>query len=248
MHRGSPGVSLAAAPLATTDATCGLSRTRRSGGRLILESMKTVELVRCVRFPCLDVDHGRYVVPEVDVDPDLVDVVMISEAAPARLEDWYYAGPAALFAETTVQAFRDAGEDVDSIADIVDLGVYLTTAVKCGKTGYGVATETVKTCSLLLDAELDLFPSAQVLMLMGDVAIKAVNAIARRRGEPRVIPAGSTYKLRGGDYRFRGMRVFPSYLQAGPSFFIEKSKRRMIAEDIAAALAHARSQPAHRAL
>jgi len=30
--------------------------------------------------------------------------------------------------------------------------------------------------------------------------------------------------------------VFPSYLQAGPSFFIEKSKRRMIAEDIAAAL------------
>ena len=67
MHRGSPGVSLAAAPLAATDATCGLSRTRRSGGRLILESMKTVELVRCVRFPCLDVDHGRYVVPEVDV-------------------------------------------------------------------------------------------------------------------------------------------------------------------------------------
>jgi hypothetical protein len=32
------------------------------------------------------------------------------------------------------------------------------------------------------------------------------------------------------------MRVFPSYLQAGPSFFIEKSKRRMIAEDISAAM------------
>jgi hypothetical protein len=30
--------------------------------------------------------------------------------------------------------------------------------------------------------------------------------------------------------------VFPSYLQAGPSFFIEQSKRRMIAEDIANAL------------
>jgi len=28
----------------------------------------------------------------------------------------------------------------------------------------------------------------------------------------------------------------PSYLQAGPSFFIEKSKRRMIAEDVAHAL------------
>jgi hypothetical protein len=63
-----------------------------------------------------------------------------------------------------------------------------------------------------------------------------INYIARRAGEPRVIPAGSTYKIRGQEYRFRGIRTFPSYLQAGPSFFIEKSKRRMIAEDLAAAL------------
>jgi len=52
-----------------------------------------------------------------------------------------------------------------------------------------------------------------------------------------VIPAGATYRIRGREYSYRGARVFPSYLQAGPSFFIEKSKRRMIAEDIAAALA-----------
>ena len=73
-------------------------------------------------------------------------------------------------------------------------------------------------------------------MLMGDVAIRALNYIAQRTGENRVIPAGSTYKTRGQKYFFRGMRVFPSYLQAGPSFFIEKSKQRMVAEDIAAAL------------
>jgi hypothetical protein len=40
---------------------------------------------------------------------------------------------------------------------------------------------------------------------------------------------------------FRDIRVFPSYLQAGPSYFIEASKRQMIAEDIAAALAYANS-------
>jgi len=73
-------------------------------------------------------------------------------------------------------------------------------------------------------------------MLMGDVAINAVNHIAKRAGGKRVIPAGSTYKIRGSEYTFKGLRVFPSYLQAGPSFFIEKSKRRMIAEDIAAAI------------
>jgi hypothetical protein len=37
--------------------------------------------------------------------------------------------------------------------------------------------------------------------------------------------------------------VFPSYLQAGPSFYIEKQKRRMIAEDIAAAMRHAGIAP-----
>jgi hypothetical protein len=38
-------------------------------------------------------------------------------------------------------------------------------------------------------------------MLMGDVAIKAVNQIAKRAGEDRVIPAGSTYKIRKNEYR-----------------------------------------------
>ena len=73
-------------------------------------------------------------------------------------------------------------------------------------------------------------------MLRGDVAIKAINEIAKKTGKERVIPAGSTYKIRGQEYLFRGRRVFPSYLQAGPSFFIEKSKRRMIAEDIKEAM------------
>jgi len=116
------------------------------------------------------------------------------------------------------------------------MGVYLTTAVKCGKTGYGIKSSTIEECSKILEKELALFPDIKVFMLMGDVAIKAVNYIARRAGEGRVIPAGSTYKIRGKEYYFCGRRTFPSYLQAGPSLFIEKSKRRMIAEDIREAL------------
>ncbi|HEY44488.1 MAG TPA: uracil-DNA glycosylase [Anaerolineae bacterium] len=161
---------------------------------------------------------------------------MISEAAPPDPSDYYYAGGDPLFQQTTVQAFKDAGAEVSSMKDILDLGVYLTTAMKCGKTGYGIKAATIKQCSRILQEELALFPNVKVLLLMGDVAIKAVNYIAKSVGEDRVIPAGSTYKIRGQDYYFRGMRAFPSYLQAGPSFFIEKSKRRMIAEDIAEAL------------
>jgi len=206
--------------------------------------MKVSELIRCASFPCGDVREAAYLVPDIRVKPEAVSIILISEAAPPSPGDYYYAGADALFARTTVQAFVDAGAEVSSIRDIVGLGVYLTTAVKCGKTGYGVKTSTVKECSLLLEKELALFPNAAVLLLMGDVAIQALNAIARRAGEERVIPPVSTYKLRGRIFRFQGKRVFPSYLQAGPSFFIEQSKRKMIAEDISAALRLAGRQTA----
>lgn len=198
--------------------------------------MRIDKRIACTDFPCTDVRHECYVVPGIDVKPDQVAILMISEAAPPDPADYYYAGKKALFAQTTVQAFQDASAPVENMRDILRLGVYLTTAVKCGKTGYGIRTDTVKQCSLLLEQELALFPNVKALLLMGDVAIQALNAIVRRAGEPRVVPAVPTYQLRGQEFAFRGARVFPSYLQAGPSFFIEKSKRKMIAEDIAAAL------------
>ncbi len=198
--------------------------------------MRASECVGCVELPCADVNHESYIVPDVEVKPESISIIMISEAAPTDAGDYYYAGGKPLFEQTTVQAFNDVGADVSTIEDILDLGVYLTTAVKCGKTGYGIKASTIKECSHILEKELALFPKVKVYMLMGDIAIKALNYIAKRAGEERAVPAGSTYKIRGVEYFFREKRVFPSYLQAGPSFFIEKSKRRMITEDIAAAL------------
>jgi uracil-DNA glycosylase len=198
--------------------------------------MKVSDSVRCQAFPCTDVNHNSYSVPDIDITPESVSLVLVSEAAPDDPSNGYYAPGSPLFAETTLLAFQEAGAAVASIEDVLRQGVYLTTAVKCGKTGYGIRTGTIKECSRLLEQELALFPGVKAYLLMGDVAIQAANAIARRQGAPRAIPAGSTYKIHGGTFTFRGARAFPSYLQAGPSFFIEKSKRRMIAEDIAAAL------------
>jgi uracil-DNA glycosylase len=198
--------------------------------------MRVCEYIRCREFPCVGVDHKCYIVPNVDIKPEDFAIAVISEAAPADPGDYYYAKGDPLFQQTTVQAFNDAGADVTSIQDILDLGVYLSTAVKCGKTGYNIKAAPIRECSRLLEQELALFPNIQAFLLMGDVAIKAINYIARRADAPRPIPAGSTYKIRGQEYFFQGKRAFPSYLQAGPSFFIEKSKRRMIAADIAAAL------------
>lgn len=192
--------------------------------------MQVADLIRCEKLSCADVAHDRHSVPLGPPNPDSVSIVMVAEAVPSDPADWL----------TTVEAFRDAGEDVKTLDDVEALGIYLTTALKCGKTGYAVSRPTLEACSHLLEEELGLFPLAQALLLMGDSAIKAVNAIAKRNGEPRPIPAGATYRIRGGDFRFRDMRVFPSYLHVGPAFHIEKSKRTMIGEDIAAALAYVR--------
>jgi hypothetical protein len=198
--------------------------------------MRVSRCVGCKDFPCADVKRECYVVPAIDIEPETISTVLISEAAPENPGDYYYAKGDPLFQKTTVQAFQDAGAKVASVKEIVDRGVYLTTAVKCGKTGYGIQARTIRECSHILESELALFPKVKALMLMGDVAIKALNYIAQRAGEKRAVPAGSTYKIRRHKCFFRGIRAFPSYLQAGPSFFIEKSKRRMIAEDIAAVL------------
>jgi uracil-DNA glycosylase len=198
--------------------------------------MKPNTFVQCKDFPCTDTRRASYLVPGLELDPAKVSILLISEAAPLNPADYYYAGPEALFAQTTLLAFQEAGAHVASIQDILNLGVYMTTAIKCGKTSYGIATRTIENCARLLDIEINLFPNVKVFLLMGDVAIKAVNTIAKRHFQPRVIPSGSTYKLRGGEFTFRGARALPSYVQAGPAFFVEKIKRKVISEDIRNAL------------
>ncbi len=198
--------------------------------------MRIRDYVQCIDFPCADARQESYLVPELDIDPTSIRIMVISETAPNEAKDYYYGSCEALFARTTVHAFQEAGAKVTTVQDLLQQGIYLTTAVKCGKYEYAVNTSTIAHCSSLLEREIELFPNIKAFLLMGDVAIKAVNAIARRQREPRVVPAGSTYKIRAGEFCYRGRRVFPSYLQAGASYGIEKSKQRMIAEDIAMAL------------
>ena len=113
--------------------------------------MRASECVGCEGFPCQGVNHEVYVVPGVDINPENVSIVMVSEASPPDPKDYYYAGGEVLFEQTSALAFNDAGADVASMKDILDLGVYLTTAVKCGKTGYGIKAATINECSLILE-------------------------------------------------------------------------------------------------
>jgi uracil-DNA glycosylase family 4 len=202
--------------------------------------MKISNKIKCVNFPCTDIDKNNYIVPPAEIDAEKIKILMITEAPPNDKADYFYAAGSPFYLQTTLQAFRDAGENVTSMLDIINLGVYITTAIKCAKTQYAVSPETMKNCSELLDQEIALFPNVKVLMLMGDVAIKMMNDIWKKQTGKKVIPAGSTYKIRGQKYYAGEKRVFPSYTPAGKNFLIEKSKRRMVAEDIREAIKLAR--------
>jgi len=198
--------------------------------------MFVTEFVKCTGFPCLDVNEHCYVVPDINIASDKIKTIMISEAPPKDPTDYFYAQNNPFYMQTTAQAFRDAGLTVSSMKDVLNLGIYVTTAIKCGKTGYSISSKTVENCSSILEKEIGLFPNVKAILLMGDTAIKAMNYIAKRNIGKRIIPSGSTYKIRKNTYFYKQVRVFPSYLQTGKSYLIEKSKRKMIAEDIKAAL------------
>ena len=198
--------------------------------------MKIADIIDCVDFPCKDIDTNSYILPFAEIETEKIKILMITEAPPNDKADYFYAPGSPFYLQNTIQAFKDAGADVASMQDILNLGVYITTAIKCGKTQYAVSPETMKNCSKLLGQEISLFPNVKVFMLGGDVAIKMMNAIWKQKTGRRVISAGSTYKIRGQAYYYGDIRVMPSYTPAGKNLLIEKSKRMMVAEDIREAL------------
>lgn len=200
------------------------------------QKTKTSSYIGCKEFPCSDINENGYLVPAPEIDPERIKAVMVSEAPPENPADYFYAPGEPFYLKTTIQAFRDAGMVVNSMQEILDLGFYLTTAIKCPKLQYGVSAATIKSCSAILEKELALFPELEVYMLMGDVAIKAFNYISKRQTGKNTIPAGSTYKIRRNQFYYQDRRVFPSYVQTGQNYLIEKSKREMIAEDLAEAI------------
>jgi len=161
-----------------------------------------------------------------------IKLILISEALPENIKDYFYEKGLPSFIQTTNQVFRDAGFKFNTYEDYLVNGIYLTTAIKCRKKDYLVSSDTIKNCSVILQEEIEQFPNVHVIMLMGDFAIKSLNYIWKNKYGKKVIPPGSTYKIRNNKYANQGIRFFPSYTQTGDSFNIEKSKRRMITEDI----------------
>ena len=171
---------------------------------------------------------------DVDIDPASIRAILINEVVPTDPAQDFYGTSGEEYLSTTIPLFQQAGLKTQSISDILNMGVYITNAVKTPKTAYAIEKERIDESLPYLEAELALFPNVQVIMLMGDVAKKMVNAIVKKATKKNAIPSGATYKLRGNSYYYGDIRVIPSYIITGGNLLIEKSKVRMITEDIAA--------------
>jgi len=170
---------------------------------------------------------------DVEIAPEKIRAVMINEVVPEDPEQDFYGEIGEKYLSTTIPLFRMAGLPVENIGDITRMGVYITNAVKTPKTGYAVERQSMEESQKYLEEELALFPNVKVIMLMGDVAKKMFNQIARKTAKRNPVPAGATYKLRGSEFYFGEIRVLPSYIMTGGNILIERSKMQMAAEDIA---------------
>ena len=146
------------------------------------------------------------------------------------LEAW--AGDEKLFETNLIYAFTKAGIKINSIRDLENLGVKILYVFEGVLEGAKLGAKTIEEKSLELEKKLNIYKEAHVYVLMGDTAIKAINYIDRRQTGKRMVIVGSTYKIRNGKFYLNKIRLLPSYLPKGKNFVIEKSKQRMIIEDL----------------
>lgn len=120
---------------------------------------------------------------DVIVEPETIQAIMINEVVPIDSDDDFYGKLDSAYMSTTIPMFQKAGIDVNCIHDILNLGIYITNAVKTPKSEYAVSKESIEESLPALEHELHLFPNLKVIMLMGDVAKKRSTLSARKHPE-----------------------------------------------------------------
>jgi uracil-DNA glycosylase len=174
--------------------------------------------------------------PDCSFDPAKIKVVMINEVVPKNPDDWFYSKTSdPENRRNALGLFERAGVSVKSMRDIIDLGIYITAALKTPKEGNTADPEVIKGQLPLLETELALFPDLKLIILMGDVAIKMVNMIAKVKTKKNACQSGAAGRRLhwdGHEFYWSGIRIFPSYIMTGKNLLIEPFKRNTIINDI----------------
>ncbi|MFS0781582.1 uracil-DNA glycosylase [Bacillus sp. 1P06AnD] len=171
--------------------------------------------------------------PNSEIDPTTIKAIMINEVVASIPEDDFYSSNLnSYYMSTVIPLFKNAGIEVETIQDILEQGIYITSAIKMPKGNELIKTDKIKKFLPILEKELDLFPNVKAIMLNGDIAKKAFNYISKKKYGKNAVPAGSTYKLRKSDIFIGDIKIFPAYILTGKNVLIEKSKFDMNIEDL----------------
>ena len=171
-------------------------------------------------------DAGDIRLNDVEIRFESIRAVMINEVVPENPEDDFYADPGELYLSTALALFKKAGLDVNGIQDVLDMGIYVTNAVKTPKAEYTISKSEMERSLPWLEKELSLFPNVRVIMLMGDVAKKMFNQIVKSRTKKNAVPSGATYKIRQTPFYVGDKRIMPSYIITGGNILIENPNAR----------------------
>ena len=184
----------------------------------------------------IDASGSNFYFNDVDVIPENINAVLINEVVPKDPENDFYGKQDGEYLSAAVRLFQNAGIEANTSEELLNLGIYITNAVKKPKSHTFLERSMIEESLPFLEKELALFPNVQVVMLMGDVAKKAFNMISKKATGKNVIPSVSTYKIRKSEIWYQGIRIMPSYIMTGQNILIEKSKAEMAAEDISVML------------
>lgn len=166
------------------------------------------------------------------LDCKAVRLLLLTDGYPPDPHHHYiFSDPNTLAWQNTRGVLSALGVEAASFQQLLDRGILIVPSLD-SVVPPKVMPPQIASAGDRLEALLGLLPNLAAIGLMGDVAIAAFNHMHKRLTGTRLIPAGSTYRLRCQDYFWGVVQVFPSYLYTGKSYVIERSKRKMIAEDM----------------
>jgi hypothetical protein len=99
---------------------------------------------------CSDVIITKYFQKNI-VKKDNIKLILISEALPQNIDDYFDGKNDPVFIKNTNTIFNSLGYKYKTYNDYLADGIYLTTAIKCIKNDYLVKSETIKNCSINLE-------------------------------------------------------------------------------------------------
>ena len=115
----------------------------------------------------IDASGSNFYFNDVDVVPENIKAVLINEVVPQDPDNDFYGKQEGEYLSAAISLFHNAGIAVKTAKELLDLGIYITNAVKKPKSHTSVERSMIEESLPFLEKELSLFPNVQVVMLMG---------------------------------------------------------------------------------